>query len=403
MEFVLTGRVLTTSAARSLLSTVPCAGTIGVLVRPACRRDVWVARDLLVATGARFTGLREGESADALWNVFAARLTTMAITDVVIVGVAHLDSSALEQLHGRLVNLPGRCWLIGDGTLPQRVIDCLEPHGINPADNGNVPLPAPVPAAPPTTQPQFSLGRLPRSDFPTFAADCRRLLGPEDATVALDRLQHYRKQLAAAWPARQTPQALLDLVLTRLRHCPDPAMATLLLRASQLEAFKRGVHIQFLPARLHAGLAHIALPVPTPAQWQRLWQWVLPWKAAACVLFAAGLTPQQLAELRLSDVTCDDTVAAIAGRKITLTGPPAKLITAQHRFRLACGATPNLPLLAEDDTPRNRRSLADVAGQAALEHGVQVTHPRVARAKSTTLALSRHIGLAVSVLTKDDR
>lgn len=140
------------------------------------------------------------------------------------------------------------------------------------------------------------------------------------------------------------------------------------------------------------------MPTPTPAEWARVWTWVLPWEASACVLINAGLSPTQLTALAVGDCAVTDSGIAVSAHDLSITGSPAQLLAAQLHFRNAQGAASQDPLFAGADGPRNIRQIADAPGDAAIELGVRLGPPRAVRRHSPKSALARRIGLSVTEL-----
>lgn len=115
----------TSEQARALLTNPPGTEGVATMLRPGYHRGSFIARDLLVAMGAVFTGIRDGASTVNIWTALLARLRALAITDVLLLGAAHLQNPAIEALVEQLGEWPGTCWIVGDGTLPQRLFDIL--------------------------------------------------------------------------------------------------------------------------------------------------------------------------------------------------------------------------------------------------------------------------------------
>lgn len=391
---------LGTADVATLLTTDPSCGQIAAMVRPRPRLT-WIARDLIVALGGRYDGSVGEARDDRQWPMLAARLASDDITDVILLGIHHVGVRDLTDLNALIGTTSCRWWLIGDGKLGDRHIEMLTHLDVTIADDLHLPAPAQPsdshkPAGPVTALP----ARLPRSDFPTFLTDCQRLLRREDADLVAARWQQHHQTAVEQWPVNRTLDAIQALLLDIVAGTTEVSDAIVAVRAFQAVAFDRNVYVQFNPDGLAASIDYIRPPAVSAREWDRLNAWVRPWRAAACALINTGAYPTDLIAARLSDVGA---TMHLRHHDRTVTLPPAVLrfVRRQELYRRRQGAGDADRLFAEGDRPIPHRTLADVASQAAVEHGVKVTAARTARKPATARSQARRLGIALHPIRKD--
>ena len=214
-----------------LLAADPTTGRVAALVRPRPRLE-WIARDLQVALGAQYTG-RVGEARDdRQWPMLAARLISDDITDVVLCGIHLVARSDLTRLIAEIRRTSGRWWLIGDGRLSEDHEALLAHLDVTITHDFTIP-PPPRPDARPTGHPRPVRIRLARSDFPTFLADCQRLLSPTNAAHIIDRWHHHHEDVAARWPAQVTTAGVHERLVDIVAGTLDVTDAVVAIRPSR--------------------------------------------------------------------------------------------------------------------------------------------------------------------------
>lgn len=216
---------------------------------------------------------------------------------------------------------------------------------------------------------------LPRSDFTTFRADCRRLLTADE----FGRVEH-EMQLAAAstrrWLAEEsspdTP-AMKEHLRELIEHCRTSDQALVRLRAAQAVCMLDGLLVTVDVQRLVAA-TRSASPVIDQQLIGQLREYTSTRRAAIALLACLPRTsPESISRTNISDVS--DTQVRIAGTSHALPAIARCVLAAHVHSRLGTGAQPDDALfsdglygaLGERSTPRAiRHSLNDVARTSGL-------------------------------------
>ena len=386
----------------------PDRGTVVVAVRPGMRHTGWLARDLLAAVGKRFTVAAKGRDTDRDWQLVPLWYAAHQITDLIVTGAQALAPKLLDALLAHTRTPPVRLWLLADNHLPDDIAEAL---GLWPtrratleqfttrwrAHHANR-----LTAARPNETAAALDTPLPASDFPTFRADCRRLLDPDTFAQVDQRYRHafaQARQTLADRPRDAANYARLAHEL--LDDCATTAEMTIAIRALQATAFLAGDHLHVhLPALLAAGEHMPTAARRNPATWQRLRCYRQPLTGAACALAAAGLDLTQMRQLTIDAISAHGHRVQLPDETRTIEPAAAPLLAAQQLQRRAAGAPGHAPLFVDsNDQPLAPRRFADAINRAATEAGVAVANQRVAHRTPDPASTLRHLGLTVQPLT----
>lgn len=386
----------------------PDAGVAAVAARPGLRHSGWLARDLLAALGKRFTVAASGRSADRDWQLVPIWYAAHGITDLIVAGCQQLPAAVVDDLICHTRPLPLRLWLLADNHLPQPLADALAVWPTTPLAQADFTAhwhhhPARHPDAEEDGGEERLAARLPASDFPTFRADCRRLLADEGfARVdARYRAAFARSQHGLADTDPGDAAAVAALARQLLDDCATTAEMTVALRALQAAAFLAGHHLQLdLPTLLAAGEHTPTAARRNPATWKRLRCYRQPLAGAACALAAAGCDLPQMHQLTVADVAADGTHVTVDRTPVAVEPAATPLLAAQRLQRLADGAAPDAPLLVDATADRlTPKRLADAINTAATEACVAVTHRHVRHRTPDPRSTLRQLGLTTQPLT----
>lgn len=222
--------------------------------------------------------------------------------------------------------------------------------------------------APPDDYPQ----RLPRVAFPLFRASCRQLLSAT-AYLRVDAL-YIRAYQYTAQRAPRTNLAAAHVLRDLIAAHPSTGEALTIARACQAQLFTEGLQLQIsMPAFLVAveDGTHRRL---TTTEVHSLRAYRTPWRSCIVLLDDAGLTRDQIAAVRMSNVSPVGEIIGVPAIDPALNASPARtgdtaghraprsgmhpdaavFFRAQRHLRRASGATDTDPLLSVNELTVHR-------------------------------------------------
>ncbi|MFF5205854.1 hypothetical protein [Streptosporangium sp. NPDC000396] len=249
-------------------TNTPCPRLL-VRPTPGGGDELTLGLDILAALGKNPEGLRHDKIGGTGWELTRAWLTATGITDLLIDRAHTLPSDRIADLITLSDELGIWLWLIWSGDehlVPamKLIVEAGHPDQvIRPQDLPDV-LPLPRVARPEHREPWPAL---PAADFTTFRAACRRHLSPR-AFARAD--EHYRAAVGRVhvWMADHDPRLddwlalpsppLTDVATdltgwlrdTHLGPATEPALALIVLRATQAALFRHAIFLRWNPATL---------------------------------------------------------------------------------------------------------------------------------------------------------
>lgn len=233
--------------------------------------------------------------------------------------------------------------------------------------------------------------RVPTSDFPTFRADCRRLLEP-DAFAAVDH--RYLETLEHARTWADSEYATLDVrdddtaedavalwLRDRFDDCATADQMLTVVRATQVALFEAGIYLQVdIDAFLGANHRVHTTATRSAETWQRIAAYRQPYRQAACALAAANLSLDQMHKLTLVDLNDDASTVTVDNRTVTVEPNARRGLQLLPLERQIHGATDNDPLFADENgEPLSDRKLTLAVTDPLTECGVALLNGQVVR------------------------
>lgn len=259
----------------------------------------------------------------------------------------------------------------------------------------------------PAPEPAVSFPRVPRVDGIRFRSTVHRLCDPDDVKVIDDlfttTVTRMCDEVAAFGPKHRT-RRFEALVVTHLDRCADVEEAVTVTRAAQVAGVRTGFRVDVDTLRLIGGLTGLPRTGTAVAQrwWEGLDRYRDPDPGAAAALYLAGVDPEVLPELRISDITLPATTGGpvevvTANGAVNVDGPGVRFLVALTHLRLLAGAgtADRLFTTHRKDEVRTNHIVKLLWG-TAVETGVEVastpTHRKHPAARDW---LTRH-GVAVN-------
>lgn len=245
--------------------------------------------------------------------------------------------------------------------------------------------------------------RVPRSDFPTFRADCHTMLNADEFT-AVDRQYVDAWQAAAAWIDEREDtdeDELADWLRTQLDGCATVDEMQVTLRATQAAFFGAGWLLKvdldgFLGAndRVHTPAAR------SPQTWRRLRVSRQSHRRTACVLAAAGLSLDQMHQLHVGDVADDGSHITVDGRQVTIEEPAQPLLRQHVLHQQTLGHDDDGLLLTRisNGKPLSDHQLKRAITDPLLEAGVALINGQVVRRTPDPRRWTRRRGISITQL-----
>lgn len=223
---------------------------------------------------------------------------------------------------------------------------------------------------------------VPDVDFPDFGRRCRQELSPEglavvEATVRSARTSA-RAWLDTAGPEVEVP-SMRRLLYGLLDKSSCRAECEAVVRGVQLEMFRQGWHLRVsLPNLLRQRHADGRDPEALAPRFSELLAYVLPSRAACCVLADFGLDEAAILAVKAADVAPGGDGVNLSGCDLAVTDPAAQVI-----LRAALADHDAQALVPADAllTGMSPTTMVDSARAALLELGVAVRSPMLRRNK----------------------
>lgn len=327
-------------------------GAIVVRTTPGERRLQTVALDLLSALGKDLD--RSARNGEENWRRGTAWLVGEQVRHLIVdraeilradrwrdfIGLAsHCDTSLWLVCHGASLRR-GQREMLDDWPLTQISFErFIVQHAAQRPPGGEEGVDA---ASPPAAFPT-----LPRSDFTTFRADCRRLLAPD----AFDRVEVEMKaaaDLTHRWLGDASdPDAttMKEHLRQLIEDCRTTGQAVARLRGAQAVCLMAGLLVTVDLERL-AGSTQTVRPLIDRQLVDQLRAYSSPQPAAIAILAClTGASPEAISIANVDDMTAD--AVRIAGRTFAVPGIARCVIAAQLHHRLAAGALPQDALFSD--------------------------------------------------------
>jgi hypothetical protein len=389
---------LTSTEHRRLLdSNDPTSGRAVATVTPGGRRTTWLASDILTALGARrnVTG-GVGTKQNDDWDLVPIWLEAHRIDQLVILQAQRLHLPVLDALLELAAETPTTVVLAPEGPLTSQALKLIDPYEPMPVDGREL-LTAPSPAPAEVAAP---FPTVPRTDFPTFRADCRATLPADEFAVVDDRYRTALGQASATFdhvePDGETVMAVYDGLADTCRTTDELLVAA---RALQAAAFRAGSYVRVdVDTYLVAANTMPTSARRTPQVWRQVAAYPRPWVGAAITATAAGIAPTDIVELTVDQLADDGTSIHHPDGTSTSIDPHAQVyvraLKIQHQ---RTGASPDAVAFVDTRSrPVTLRAVCDMLATARLELGIPTVHGRVQRRPSPATTRLGRTGLSVT-------
>lgn len=397
--------------------------TAVLAVRPnrRSRRLAWLANDLLEAVGVSSDVSGAGRNASDDWELVALHYHQHQIRTLLVLEAHDLDNYLTGKLLELAATLDLQVILVAHPSRRGELPDLLDawPHERLDRDQFRATWLTPDPTKHPATEQEegTSAGdvdvRVPTSDFPTFRADCRRLL-EEDAVEAVDHRYLETLEQARTWAdtehdilAVREHDAAEDVVALWLRDrfddCATADQMLTVVRATQVALFEAGIYLQVdIDAFLGANHRVHTAATRSPETWRRIAAYRQPYRQAACALAAANLSLDQMHQLTLTDLNDDASTITVDDRTVTVepdARPCLQLLALERQIH---GATDNSPLFADENgEPLSDRQLTLAVTDPLTECGVALVNGQVVRRTQQPNRWTRRQGISIQHLTEE--
>lgn len=395
----------TAQARRLAALNAPDRGVVAITVRPDTRRPGWIARDLLAALGARgdVSGQPRRDADER--QLAPIWLHAHDIDDVIVIGAEALSGDIVQELAEIATLAAANLWLVADHIIPDALTDALEGWPVVPVapeafhtrwDSDGAPADVDVPEV--TCASHDGLPTVvPEVDFTVFRATARRQL-PATAYAAVER--RYDDEFTDARMRLGNDRDPLEVLRDALQRCATAAAVTVTVRAIQAAAFTRRVHLR---VKLDSLLAHDdhqrVATSEDPETWRLLAAYRLPLRQAVCALTLLGVPMDKQQRARVAELDPTGTTLLTAEQTFTLPAGAAPALRALLLTRLAAGAAPTDPLLADlDGTSPGARAFASIVAAAQRELGIRLVSGQVERAATPTTAWARRRGITTTTI-----
>ena len=318
-------------------------GVIVVRPVPGAANERTLAADVLIALGKHFDAVARERQTSRSWELVRLWARAERIRHLVVCDAERLALPLVTRLTELAAGTQAHLWLVARPTVaPAGWHGGLGSSGCPPVDLLGV-LPVVQPVAGPSLDHDLVL---PRDNFLTFRAACRRRLSPEQfaAVDAVYRLAHGETQ---AFLQYQRPRPRRQEVLSQLRALVGPSLSAaetiVRLRAAQAAYFRDGALVELADVRLGpVDIVAVGLSRQVASRLRRL---VTPsWCCALALAAAGGLYPRDLARLRLGAVHPEGIQVEWGGDQLDVPDHGAGLVRAQVLARRDARANDDDPL-----------------------------------------------------------
>lgn len=327
------------------------------------------------------------------------------VTDLVVAHAEWLKPGVVtDLLHAAFVS-GTRTWLIADTQMPEELYqfalswDC-EP--IEPAEFARRWSQRPDRDQPITTSPAPPSERfpaVPNDDFPTFYAEARHHLTPEEWSRFDRTFRTIFEDAMCLFDGGTGSEEELSAGLHRLvEHASDRGEIVTRIRAAQVAAFRaRQLLLVDIDRFLLRSVEVVSAGRLDASQWKRLNGFAKPRDAALAVLAVIGLSPDEIVGLGENDVEPTGASVTVRGRTLVVPEEGRGSLVAQHLFRLAAGIDGSLPFVS--GTPRERvpsvRGTRQRILAASRNTGVAIRTQRDAFARRDLQAWTHRYGVSI--------
>lgn len=328
----------------------PGADAVVVLPTPSIRDRFWVYRDLLRALGSDPDVHGAPRSAGKLFDQAVGRLMASSAHHLVVAR-AHMVPSGLLLDWAEAAAICGkRVWLVAQVELLRRSLsDMVNHHGLQviPFEEFLEAVPeAPTPDASPD---QVRFPVVPRTEFPLFLATCQTTLGADEFTRVEEVFAGTHADAAALIDDGGRDEAAIAPFLreqVRRSSCTDEVIVRV--RAAQVAAFTRGLHVQVRIEAVVASSEWAPPPGLGSLEVRDLSSLGRTHDAAAAVLaLASGASGERLSRLDVADVARDGATVRVGGAVVVIPPMGRELVAAQRATRLLQGGGPGAPLFTK--------------------------------------------------------
>jgi len=362
-------------------------GVVAVRVTPGPRQLHWIARDVLSALGKDHNRSGVVRNAEENWRRCASWLVGEHVRHLIVDRAETLRPNGWQDfvelaaqcrltlwliVHAPLLTRGQRefCddWPIAKVTLQDFLAGPAGPEG--PACRRA----QPAPEGPSETATAFPTVQLPRSDFTTFRADCRRLLSPD----VFQRVDVEMRDAAARtrrWldTTSCTEEAAVNFLQELIQDCPVIGQALARLRAAQAVSLMHGLLVSVDLERLMASTG-----TPRPAIDRHLVKQLRAYSgtqraAAALAVCVTGASPQTISRLNIADT--QEHEVHVDGKRFAVPEIARGILAAHLHSRASDGARDGDPFFSnptrgEVGTRSTPRVIRQAIDEAARESGL---------------------------------
>jgi hypothetical protein len=382
----------------------PASGVIVAGVAPNMRRLYELGQDLLISLGKDLMVTGSGRDADLDWDLLPVWLLAHRIRHVVIMNAEWLPPKFIEDLAGLAAVTGIDLWLVAHDPVPESYFRTLDQWPVSTDPAALVRLVRAAPRAQKAVG-AVSFPRVPNDNFPTFLAEARRHLDPDDFAVVDAR---FRAAFTAAdlWFVQASvvdEESVLSLARAALYECASTYESLVVVRGTQVAAFRRGWLVKVDIVRLLVTADAVSrAAIHSPATWQRLSAYREPYRAAACALAACDLSIAEILTVTCGGVDPDGSIVTYhldgSLQQVTVPVGAEVFLRAQRIYREHEGATPDEALFSADGELMNDRFLGIALRAPILEVGVPLLSQRALRTRMDSRRWANRWGLSVQAL-----
>lgn len=211
--------------------------------------------------------------------------------------------------------------------------------------------------------PAMTLPGLPMVDFPLFRAACRAQLDDEQFAYCDERYVRAGRTYLAASPT--TDEGAREVLDDLWRDCADHREALVVTRAAQAAALTLGWLLKVDVLRLAEHVNAARHRILTDAELARLRVYADPRDSAPAVLFNSGLPFEEVARLRVADLSPDGELVGNAHRDAPLSEEARLQLRALRCHAQLIASTPQDPIVSD-----SCRTIRTAVHRAAVDTGL---------------------------------
>lgn len=399
----------TTAGVRRLrAASNPDRGLVVAAVPPDMRRSYPLTWELLEALGKERDITGAGRHEDLNWELAAAWFLAHDVRHLVLVDAQWLTPTLIPDVIGLAAVTGVSLWMVAHLPTTDTYAEALEGWPTSPADPRVLAeLVAAAGRRDGADLGEVNFPGLPADSYPTFRAEARRRLSPDEFAVVDQRLWA-AYQSASSWFAAHSPNevdetSVLTYLRGRLDACACAEEMVIEVRGVQIAAHRAGWLVSAVVDRLVATAQNApASAIHSPLTWRRLRAYREPYRGAVCALVACSMTLGAISSVTLCDVAADGTWLNAAGdpgtRRVDIPPGAELLMRAQVIHRQIQGACDQDLLFATEEGPMATRYLANAVRDALGDLGIPLFSQQVERAAVDPARWARRWGLSVQTL-----